>query len=369
MEVTTMMMTPLMMTRRRRRLLREEDASKEEEAEEEEEEHLALANSIVSPIVDHVPSSEETEPFETDESVVTPPSPPACRTTARISIQPEAPILFPPEEEVERLLALPTPPPSPLTSLSPPSAKERLARCLAVPALPSSPLPRLPHLYDSLNHVRAPLGFRAAMGRLRASLPLPPPVPAALPLSPLPSPPLPPLPSSPLPPLPDLLFIPPVDRREDIPEAKLPPRKRLCLTTPVSRYEVGESSTTVPRPTGGHTWVDLRETVKEVAPVTLEGVNTRVTELTTVQEQDTQEIYAMIEDTQDRQTQIYQTVKTLVDDSQYHYETARLLDQEALVSREAWAHSMGFSSAVHYELQGYRTYGHLVTALGEIRAL
>ncbi|GJU53814.1 putative reverse transcriptase domain-containing protein [Tanacetum coccineum] len=62
-------------------------------------------------------------------------------------------------------------------------------------------------------------------------------------------------------------------------------------------------------------WVDPRETVEEVAPMTLEGVNTRVTELTAVQEQDTQDIYAVIGDTQDRQTQIYQSVKTLVDDS------------------------------------------------------
>ncbi|GJW95219.1 hypothetical protein Tco_0174891, partial [Tanacetum coccineum] len=345
----------------------EEEDSEEEEAEEEEKEHLAPADSVVAPVVDHVPSSEETEPFETDESAAIPPLPPA-----------------------------------------------------SAPALPSSPFPRLPHSYGSPNHVRAPPGFTAAMGRLRASSPLPPPVPAALPL---PLPPLPPLPSSPLPPLPDSLFIPPVDRREDIPEAELPPRKRLCLTTPASRYEVGESSTAVPRPTGGRrvdygfvgtldaearrqraeavgygirdTWVDPRETTEEVAPVTLEGVNTRVTELTAVQEQDTQEIYAVIEDTQDRQTQIYQTVETLVDDSRYHYETARLLDQEALVSREAWAHSMGFSSAVHFELQGYRTHvwtqdhrmdvqdsliaaltaqvsslqGHLATALGEIRAL
>ncbi|GJR50848.1 hypothetical protein Tco_1401369 [Tanacetum coccineum] len=100
----------------------------------------------------------------------------------------------------------------------------------------------------------------------------------------------------------------------------------------------------------------------------------------------------MIEDTQDRQTQIYQTVEALVDDRQYHYETARLLDQEALVSQEAWVHSMGLSSAVYYELQGYKTHvwtqdhrmdvqdslivaltaqvsslqGHLATALGEI---
>ncbi|GJU51241.1 hypothetical protein Tco_1479613 [Tanacetum coccineum] len=193
--------------------------------------------------------------------------------------------------------------------------------------------------------------------------PLPLPVPAALPPSPLPSPPLPPLPSLPLPPLPDSLFIPPVDRREDISEAELPPRKRLCLTTPASRYEVGESSTAIPKPTGGRrvdyrfvgtldakarrqraeavgygirdTWVDPRETAEEVAPVTLEGVNTRVTELTAVQEQDTQDVYAVIEDTQDRQTQIHQTVEALVDDSRYHYETARLLDQEALVSQEA----------------------------------
>ncbi|GJV62225.1 hypothetical protein Tco_1468325 [Tanacetum coccineum] len=367
---------------------KEEEASEEEEAEEEEEEeHLAPADPVVAPLADH------------------------------------APVLFPSEEEVERLISLPTPPPSPLTSLSPPSAEERLARCLTAPTLPSSPLPRLPHPYGSPNHVRAYPGFRAAMGRLRASSPLPPPVPAALPLPPLPSPPLPPLPSPPLPPLPDSLFIPPVDRREDIPEAELPPRKRLCLTTPALRYEVGESLTAIPRPTRGRrvdygfvgtldaearrqraeavgygirdTWVDPRETTEEVAPVTLEGVNTRVTELTAVQEQDTQEIYAVIEDTQDRQTQIYQTVETLVDDSRYHYETARLLDQEALVSREAWAHSMGFSSAVHFELQGYRTHvwtqdhrmdvqdsliaaltaqvsslqGHLATALGEIRAL
>ncbi|GKG11587.1 hypothetical protein Tco_0342987, partial [Tanacetum coccineum] len=44
----------------------------------------------------------------------------------------------------------------------------------------------------------------------------------------------------------------PLSPWEDIPEAELPPRKRLCPTTPTSRYEVGESSTTAPRPTGGH---------------------------------------------------------------------------------------------------------------------
>ncbi|GJT84432.1 hypothetical protein Tco_1058774 [Tanacetum coccineum] len=123
------------------------------------------------------------------------------------------------EAEVKRLLSLPTPPPSPLISLSPPSVEERFARCLAAPALPSPLLPPLP-----------------------SSLYLPPPVPTSLPA-----------PSPPLPPLPTLLFIPPlVDRRKDIPEVELPPCKRLCLTTPTSRYEVRQSSTAAARPTGGH---------------------------------------------------------------------------------------------------------------------
>ncbi|GKE48977.1 hypothetical protein Tco_1480235 [Tanacetum coccineum] len=371
------------------------DSDLEEDSEDGlEEEHLALADSIVAPVVDHVPSSEETEPLRTDESAATPPSPPAYRTTARISIRPETPIHFPSDEEVEKLLALPPRPPSPLISLSPPFSEKRLARCLVVPALPSLPLPIVPHPYGIPNHVHAPPGFRADIGRLRASSPsthhplhpssplppppsslhLPPPVPTSLPL-----------PLSPLPPLPVLLFIsPPVNRREDIPEAKLPPCKRLRLTALTSRYKVGESSTAAPRPTVGHTtdyrsigtmdaeirhqiteevgygirdvWVDPTEAVEEVAPTTLEGVNARVTELAAVQEQDTQDIYVVIKDGQDRQTQLFQRVDRLVEDRQVHYETARLLDQEALVSREAWAHSIGLSLAVHYELQAYRTH-------------
>ncbi|GJV31479.1 putative reverse transcriptase domain-containing protein [Tanacetum coccineum] len=291
----------------------DDDKEEEEEASEEEEEHLALADSVVAPVVDHVPSSEETEPFETDESAATPPLPPACRTTTRISIRPEAPMPFPSEEEAERLLALP-PPPSSLISLSPPSAKEYLARCLAAPALPSSPLPIVPHLYGSLNHVHAQPGFRAAMGRLRASLPsthhplhlsppLPPP-PSSLHLPPHVPTSL-PLPSSPLPPLPASLFIPPpVNRREDTPKAELPPHKRLCLTAFTLKYEVEESSTATPRPTRD-VWVDPTEAVEEVASTTLEEVNARVTNLAAAQEQDTQDVYAVIEDTQDRQTYIH----------------------------------------------------------------
>nr|GEU96381.1 hypothetical protein [Tanacetum cinerariifolium] len=99
---------------------------------DEGEEHLAPANSIAvtSPAVDPVPSTEETEPFETDESTATPPPPPAYRTTSRMSVLSQAPIPLPSEAEVARLLALPTPPPSSLTPLSSP-----------LPQIPSSPLP------------------------------------------------------------------------------------------------------------------------------------------------------------------------------------------------------------------------------------
>ncbi|GJW89672.1 putative reverse transcriptase domain-containing protein [Tanacetum coccineum] len=81
--------------------------------------------------------------------------------------------------------------------------------------------------------------------------------------------------------------------------------------------------------------------------------------------------FAVIEDTQDRQTQLFQRVNGLVEDGQFHYKTARLLDQEALVSQEAWAYSVRLSLAVHYELQAYRTHTqmHDFPALRQIQAL
>ncbi|GJW11994.1 hypothetical protein Tco_1577821 [Tanacetum coccineum] len=53
----------------------DEDDDVDIEGDEEEEEHPAPADSTVValPAVDHAPSAEETEPFETDESAATPP--------------------------------------------------------------------------------------------------------------------------------------------------------------------------------------------------------------------------------------------------------------------------------------------------------
>ncbi|GJV42860.1 putative reverse transcriptase domain-containing protein [Tanacetum coccineum] len=241
----------------------DDDDEDEDEDKEEEEEHPAPADSVL----------------------------PVYRMTARISIRDEPSISLPPREEVERLLALTTLPPSPLTPLS-------------------SPLPHIPS----------------------------PPLPASPPLQLLSS-----------------------DHKTDMPEITLLPQKRLGIDLG-PRYEIGGSSATAAtrqirgrRADYGDVWVDPREAVEEVAPMTLRGVNTRVTELTAVQEQDTQDIYAVMEDTQDRQTQIYQSVGTLVDDSQYHYETARLLDQEALVSREAWGRSIEVSYMTHSEIMALRS--------------
>ncbi|GJX67498.1 hypothetical protein Tco_0303225, partial [Tanacetum coccineum] len=178
----------------------DEEEDDEDEDEEDEEEHLALADSAVV-----VPTDELISPPEGTEPVIPPPST-DITIGARITVRPQASISLSPEAEVERLLAMTTPPPSPPISLSPPSAGERLARCVAPPSHSSPP------------HVPSPLlpssGFTAA----------------------LPSPSLPPLP-------PSLYIPPPVERRDDIPESEQPPRTRMCLSTLGSRYKIGESST------------------------------------------------------------------------------------------------------------------------------
>nr|GFD01515.1 hypothetical protein [Tanacetum cinerariifolium] len=116
------------------------------------------------------------------------------------------------------------------------------------------------------------------------------------------------------------------DRRADRPEVALPPQKRLSIVH-CSRYEAGESSAAAAaRPIKGHrtdygfvgsveaeirrriaedigygirdAWIDLRDIAEEEALTTLEGVNTRVTELAAVQGKDTQDIYGVMEDAQ-----------------------------------------------------------------------
>ncbi|GJU82456.1 putative reverse transcriptase domain-containing protein [Tanacetum coccineum] len=245
----------------------DEDEDKEDEDEEDgekEEEHLALTDSaVVVPIVELVSLPEGTEP------VIPPPSTDITTTGARITVRLQASISLPPKVEVERLLAMPTPPPSPLISLSPPSIGERLA------------MSSTQDLVDAVTTA-------------------------------LPSPLLLPLP-------PSLYIPPPVDRRDDIPESERPPRKRSCLFSLGPRFEAGESSTA--RPTRGL-------------------------------------IHAYLEDAQDSKTRISQRVTIdsqradlLMEDKIAHQETILIIEEEAYASREAWAHAIGLSQAVHSELQ------------------
>nr|GEZ54306.1 putative reverse transcriptase domain-containing protein [Tanacetum cinerariifolium] len=208
----------------------EEDGEQDEDDDDEEEEHPASADSI--------------------------PPPPALCVTARISFRPQPLTLSFTKEDAERFLAMPIPPPSPLTPLS---------------QIPSSSLPASPLIL--------PIPLHAA------------------------SPPLQLLSS-------DLEQIDPrlpfhLEREVEI-------RRRRAEDI---RYGIRD------------TWIDLRDVAEEEALTTLEGVNTRVTELAAVQEQDTQDIYGVMEDTQGGQTEIFQRVEALVDDSQYLYETGRLVDQ------------------------------------------
>ncbi|GKA87791.1 hypothetical protein Tco_0809555, partial [Tanacetum coccineum] len=64
----------------------DDDMDIEADDEEEEEEHLAPTDSVVValPATDQAPSAEEIEPFETDESVATPPPHPAYHTRLEV---------------------------------------------------------------------------------------------------------------------------------------------------------------------------------------------------------------------------------------------------------------------------------------------
>ncbi|GKB79864.1 hypothetical protein Tco_0946759, partial [Tanacetum coccineum] len=226
-----------------------EDEEEDEDEDEEEEEHPALADSV----------------------------PPIHYMNARISIRDEPFISLPPREEVERLLALTTPPPLPLTPLSSP-----------LPQIPSPPLPASPP----------------------ASV-----LPASPPASPILAP------SSGTPPL-HLLS---TDRREDIPEVCLPPQKRLGIDLG-PRYEIGESSSAAAaRPIGGR-----------MADYGFVG-----TMDTEIRQQRAEEVGYRIRD-------VWVALREAVEE--YHYETARLLDQEALVSQEAWGRSIEVSYMARLEI-------------------
>ncbi|GJW00113.1 integrase, catalytic region, zinc finger, CCHC-type containing protein [Tanacetum coccineum] len=208
----------------------------------------------------NIPKSDPEEALEEDDDEIQP--------TILADIIASAPFLS--EEVVERLLALPTPPPSPLSPYSSP-----------LPQIPSPPLPIPPPPPNGPTYVEGSLGSRATGIRQRDALPS-------------------------------------HIHETEMPEMCLPLRKRPCRTTPSPGYEVRESSAAgTARQVGpttarvdlygfadileaapgrrmsrelGYgirdTWDDLVGAIQEIAPTTLEGVNQRVIELSTTVDQE-----------------------------------------------------------------------------------
>ncbi|GJT67418.1 putative reverse transcriptase domain-containing protein, partial [Tanacetum coccineum] len=255
----------------------------------------------------------------------------AYRVTARMSIRTQAPAPFLSEEVAERLLALPTPPPSPLSPYSSP-----------LPQIPSPPLP-IPSPI-SPTYVEGSLGSRAAGIRQRDALPS-------------------------------------HVHETEMPEMCLPLRKRPCRTTPGPGYEVGESSaagtarqvgpTTARADLYGFadmldaapgrqtsrelgygirdTWDDLVGAIQEIAPTTLEGVNQRVIELSSTVDQEDEIIYSQLDDARYDRALLRARVNMLESDRPFHRRTAVLMEEEARLSRAAWAQSMDACDQTHSE--------------------
>nr|GFA57706.1 hypothetical protein [Tanacetum cinerariifolium] len=174
--------------------------------------------------------SDKTKPFEEGETAVTPPPFGYCVAT-RISVQPHILMPFRSESEVERLLAIPTPPLSLVSPTSYPLPPFLMPLPIFTPLPTSSfllPL-SLPSTFGSESIPEVDIPFRK---RARFTTPTggyevgKSSVAAARQIRPA-------------------LTI--ADRRRSIPEADIPFRKRARFTTPTGGYEVGKSSVAAAR--------------------------------------------------------------------------------------------------------------------------
>nr|GEU55321.1 hypothetical protein [Tanacetum cinerariifolium] len=210
-----------------------EDEEESSDSEEEEEEHLA--STVPAPALHSSISASEdsnqTEPFEEGKTAPTPP-PSAYRVTARIFVRPHIPMPFPSESEVERLLAIPTPPLSPVSPTSYPLPPFLMPLPIFTPLPPPPPI-IIPRTRASMVLMRSATPATFILAPLLRKPPIwtPPLLPIPLPTSSLP---LPLLPLS-------------TSCREGIPEADMPLQKRARFPSLTSGYELGESSAAAAR--------------------------------------------------------------------------------------------------------------------------
>ncbi|GKF87488.1 hypothetical protein Tco_0258365, partial [Tanacetum coccineum] len=103
------------------------------------------------------------------------------------------------------------------------------------------------------------------------------------------------------------------------------------------------------------TWDDLVGAIEEIAPTTLEGVNQRVTNISTTIEQETTIMYGMMEDAQDDRSLLRDRVKLLYRDRHVHRRLAIMIERWARIAREAWGLSMDASDYARSDVMSLRT--------------
>ncbi|GJS17548.1 hypothetical protein Tco_0412020 [Tanacetum coccineum] len=244
--------------------------------------------------------------------------PPVHVMTARLSIrvEPSYHFLLGRGGGSQRLLALTTPPPSPLTPLS-------------------SPLPQIPSpTPNSPTHIEIPESCLPLRKRVRFASPTPsrevgessaagaarqdrPTISRDDPYS---------------------------IAREDlygfVDMVDVPPR---CSTSRELDYDITD------------TWDDLVGAIDEIAPTTVEGVNQRVTDLATIVEEETTSMYGIMEDAQDDRSQLRGRVNLLYRDRPVHRRLAVMIEREAKMAREAWGLSMDASDYARSDVMSLRT--------------
>ncbi|GJT00638.1 hypothetical protein Tco_0821807 [Tanacetum coccineum] len=150
----------------------------------------------------------------------------------------------------------------------------------------------------------------------------------------------------------------------EILESCLPLRKKVRFASPTPSHEVRESSVADATRQDGpaeldygitDTWDDLVGAIDEITLTTLEGVNQRVTDLSTIVEQETTIMYGIMEDAQDDRSQLRGRINLLYRDRHVHRRLAVMIEREAKMVREAWGLSVDASDYARSDVMSLRT--------------
>ncbi|GJX48758.1 hypothetical protein Tco_0273948 [Tanacetum coccineum] len=252
---------------------------------------LPTLQAVALPAVDHAPSTEETAP----------------------------PTPFSSDTEVARLLAIPTLPPSPLSPWSSP-----------LPQIPSPPLPVSPPPPASPTY---PLGYQAAMIRLRAEAPFY-------------------FHSS-------NRYISTAHNHEQYTSIRDSNHSYIYRYPTSSPSFAGLPPLQTRRGTGprGDFYHLGKVEAMQGTPVVTDVVEfcQRMTDFKTRVRQDTDEIYTRLDDEQSERQLMASRLNILYRDRHAHACTARLMETEARMSREAWGRSMDASDLARAEVMSLRT--------------